>query len=474
MRPSATCQPPRHGGDSRRRLHSVISVVAVLAAVLVTSAARSSSPARHQDSAAATVTFSGVVQDAISQASIAGARVNIANSSASSDSAGHYTLTVAAGKSFQATASAAGYLSVSLTIAAGGALLSGNVTWDFKGPYGLKSLGNLTAVISGMVKDGLTGKAVANASVATPGKQVVTDTTGHYSLTIPGAPRVQLQTAALGYQLRPPLTLSMPGNGLIQGPISFDFSGGSGLQSAFADSTGDVLNKFDQELTAAAKSLPFAGSSRQAMENTYAVTYPNGDAGLQPISVDRGKYHGILPLAKGAGIYQLEINAANGFAIFNLPVFYGVKYTPPPMRAAYSPEDATLTSNALEVKALQTLNALRAKYGRPPFIMLQALESGARAHSIDIVTHNYYDVHPHQGSNGSSPEDRIKLAKVPYTQIGEDVASDMAIRGAIDGLMLSPGHRANILLNGFNRVGIGVARQPSGLLVMTVDFVRTP
>jgi len=30
------------------------------------------------------------------------------------------------------------------------------------------------------------------------------------------------------------------------------------------------------------------------------------------------------------------------------------------------------------------------------------------------------------------------------------------------------------LLNGFNRVGIGVARQPSGLLVMTVDFIRTP
>ncbi len=38
--------------------------------------------------------------------------------------------------------------------------------------------------------------------------------------------------------------------------------------------------------------------------------------------------------------------------------------------------------------------------------------------------------------------------------------------------MTSPGHRANILYTTFSQIGIGVAREPDGSIILTLDFVQ--
>jgi uncharacterized protein YkwD len=435
-------------------------------------AARPLSPAHYVATATATVTFSGVVQDATTKAPVAGAKVTIGGVSTTTGTNGQYSVTLAAGKTFHATVVAPGYLGVVLDISAGGALLSGNLHWDFAGAYGLKALGNLTAVLSGVIRDSQTGAAVRGAALAAPGKEVIADSTGHYQITLPGAPRLQLQPTALNYQWRPPLTLSMPNGSTVQGQISFDFSGSAGLQSAFSTGQGDTLARFSQLMPSGSKPLSFQGSAQHDLESSYAVTFPNGDADLGDLTIGSHHFAGKLPWHHGKGVYQLEINASNGFALFNLPVYYGVPYTPPPAPQLYPPEDPSATPAQLAVEALGAFNALRTRYHRPTFVLTPALEQEAQAHSADVVAHNYFDVHPHVGSDGSGPDDRVNHAGVKYTILGEDVADDPSIRGAIDSLMMSPGHRANILLKDFTQVGIGVARQPGGNLILTIDFIQ--
>ncbi|GAC1432640.1 MAG: hypothetical protein NVSMB65_06330 [Chloroflexota bacterium] len=423
--------------------------------------------------AGAMATFSGLVQDATTKMPISGAKVTIGRGSALTDSSGHYTLSIPAGTAFHATAAAPGYLPMVVDLSANGGVLRGAIHWDFTGPYGLKALGHLTAVLSGRVLDAQTGGTVGGAVVMAPGARTTADSSGHYQLTVPSTARLQLQAAAVGYQWRPPLTLSPVGQTTLEGTITFDFKGsGAGLWSAFHTPRGDTLARFAQLIPAARKALAFTGSSAQEIETSFAVTFPRGDASLLNLTVSHGRFAGQVPLTHGAGIYQLEINAGSGFALFNVPVFYGIPYAPPPMPPLYPAAAPTASAAQLAREALAVLNGLRARYRLPLFTTTPRLLQEAQAHSADVVAHNYYDQHPHVGSNGSTTGDRLRAAHVAFDAAGEDVAADSSVRGAIDGLMMSPGHRANILWRTFTRVGIGVARQPNNILVITIDFVH--
>ncbi len=183
----------------------------------------------------------------------------------------------------------------------------------------------------------------------------------------------------------------------------------------------DTLTKFNQLVPAGTKALSFGGTSTQDMESSFAVTFPDGDAALFPITVSGHAYQGKLPFANGKGIYQLEINASNGFAIFNLPVYYGVAYAPPSPRPQYPPDNPSATPAQLEAEALLVINTLRGHYHRLGYSMTPALENEARAHSLDIVTHNYFTAHPHTGSDGSDTSTRVTRAGVKFARVGEDV-----------------------------------------------------
>jgi uncharacterized protein YkwD len=58
---------------------------------------------------------------------------------------------------------------------------------------------------------------------------------------------------------------------------------------------------------------------------------------------------------------------------------------------------------------------------------------------------------------GKTPFERMREGGVQFSAAGENLALAPTVQIAHDGLMNSPGHRANILNPRYRRVGIGVA-----------------
>lgn len=107
----------------------------------------------------------------------------------------------------------------------------------------------------------------------------------------------------------------------------------------------------------------------------------------------------------------------------------------------------------LEIKMLQLVNEERAKQGLAPLKPDPELTEVARAHSRDMFARGYF---AHISPEGKSPFDRMKEAHVQFTTAGENLALAHSLSIAHNGLMNSPGHRANILNPSFGRVGIGI------------------
>ncbi|HEY0432465.1 MAG TPA: CAP domain-containing protein, partial [Chitinophagaceae bacterium] len=99
------------------------------------------------------------------------------------------------------------------------------------------------------------------------------------------------------------------------------------------------------------------------------------------------------------------------------------------------------------------VNEERAKQGLRPLAPDPELTNVARAHSQDMFARGYF---AHISPEGKSPFDRMDQAHVQYNTAGENLALAHSLTIAHNGLMNSPGHRANILNPAFGRVGIGI------------------
>jgi uncharacterized protein YkwD len=121
----------------------------------------------------------------------------------------------------------------------------------------------------------------------------------------------------------------------------------------------------------------------------------------------------------------------------------------------------------LEAQMLEMVNGERAAAGLRPLVFDPELLPVARAHSADMFARGYFS---HNTPEGLSPFDRIGSAGVTFRIAGENLALAPTLPIAHNGLMNSPGHRANILRPEFGRVGIGI--MDSGLrgLMVTQNF----
>ena len=63
----------------------------------------------------------------------------------------------------------------------------------------------------------------------------------------------------------------------------------------------------------------------------------------------------------------------------------------------------------------------------------------------------------HVDLDGATPFDRMRRGGVRFSGAGENLALAPTVEVAHEGLMNSPGHRANILNARFRRIGIGAA-----------------
>ena len=123
---------------------------------------------------------------------------------------------------------------------------------------------------------------------------------------------------------------------------------------------------------------------------------------------------------------------------------------------------------AAETVMLQRINAARASAGLSRLRMDPALQTAARAHSLDMYQRHYFS---HQTPDGQTPFDRLKAANAHYLTAGENIAFAPDPTQAWESLMQSPDHRANILNPDFQCVGIGAYKGLGGYEEMfTQDF----
>jgi uncharacterized protein YkwD len=99
------------------------------------------------------------------------------------------------------------------------------------------------------------------------------------------------------------------------------------------------------------------------------------------------------------------------------------------------------------------VNTERVQHGLAPVFFDAKLRAVARAHSDDMFKRGYFS---HYTPEGLSPFDRMKNANIEFLSAGENLALAPTTELAMQGLMNSPGHRANILSPSFGKIGIGV------------------
>lgn len=111
------------------------------------------------------------------------------------------------------------------------------------------------------------------------------------------------------------------------------------------------------------------------------------------------------------------------------------------------------TDYKTEQEMLVLLNQEREKNGFPKLTFSNDLAAVGREHCENMFERGYFS---HFTPEGLSPFDRMDKAGISYSYAGENLALAPNVAIAMQGLIQSPGHRANILSPNFGQVGIGV------------------
>lgn len=118
----------------------------------------------------------------------------------------------------------------------------------------------------------------------------------------------------------------------------------------------------------------------------------------------------------------------------------------------FTQSELTFDENS-EHEMLARVNTARRDHGLNELIANEQLRDLARTYATDMFERGFFS---HYTPEGESPFDRMEASKISYLAAGENLALAPNITIAHQGLMDSPGHRANILSPDFGHVGIGV------------------
>lgn len=100
------------------------------------------------------------------------------------------------------------------------------------------------------------------------------------------------------------------------------------------------------------------------------------------------------------------------------------------------------------------INQERIAAGVNPVKLDLRLASVGRAKANDLKANNYFD---HTSPIYGSPWAMMQQVGLTVGWAGENISGNKSVSGSMAGLMLSPGHRANILDPRFTHVGVGIA-----------------
>ncbi len=109
---------------------------------------------------------------------------------------------------------------------------------------------------------------------------------------------------------------------------------------------------------------------------------------------------------------------------------------------------------SFEKQIFDLANAVRARFGKPPFLWCEKAVTAARKHSLDMAANSFFS---HTNLQGEDPFERMQDEGIDYRMAGENIAAGQASAiFAHESWMNSFGHREGILEN-FTYLGVGVA-----------------
>jgi uncharacterized protein YkwD len=158
-------------------------------------------------------------------------------------------------------------------------------------------------------------------------------------------------------------------------------------------------------------------------------------------------------LVANTSMFEKQLNSIFGGALNETLNFMTVKPEGKELvNLKFTVKDGNVDAQA-EQEMFRRVNTERAKAGLQFLEFDNSLRDVARAHSDDMFRRGYFS---HYTPEGLSPFDRMNNAHITYTYAGENLALAPSTPLAMQGLMNSPGHRANILNPSFHKIGIGV------------------
>jgi uncharacterized protein YkwD len=140
---------------------------------------------------------------------------------------------------------------------------------------------------------------------------------------------------------------------------------------------------------------------------------------------------------------------------------------PGPASALPTASAKSVKTSVLEDQLRGLLNQVRDQVGCDKLREDGHLTEAARGHSQDMARKGFVG---HQGSDGSSPDDRMRKAGY-HKPRAEDIGSGYpSARAALDAWAADPRQRAPLADCDLKAVGIGVAADRTGVTYWTADF----
>lgn len=178
-----------------------------------------------------------------------------------------------------------------------------------------------------------------------------------------------------------------------------------------------------------------------------------------PARISKSEFTGEVVCDRGRGAYQVEVLAEGAYGpevVANFPLYCGVQ-APRVLRVEIERVDAGVDAADVTRSNFTALNATRERQGLAPLQWDNGAAAVATAHSEDMLRGNFVG---HDSPRTGDVEDRFRRAGIVNAVLRENVARGYGPRGIHQSLMMSPGHRINILASDVTHVGIGAVIGP--------------
>lgn len=203
-----------------------------------------------------------------------------------------------------------------------------------------------------------------------------------------------------------------------------------------------------------------------------AITQPDGD--VRRSALDAGRTFSRPLRFERPGQYSVELLAEGPQGVSVIAILELSVDVPPPgaPRAEVESSEADPAQVARKLAAL--IAQERERKGLPALAHADALEAVALSHSADMRDHHFV---AHVSKRTGSARDRAQRAGLHPLVLLENIGRGYSAQEIHQGLMQSPGHRANILNRDVRLLGVGVTSEVEGsrlAFLATELFARLP